>query len=117
MHGKNAQKVWYIVTETTDKGNADAVGINYSPKLIYSEQGARTATLANNTLVFQSGTVDFSPEHKVEPCEEPNAFPPTKAKPGAVGDKDYSPLVLIENAGSHIYNAPIIAYDVDTEDI
>ena len=117
MAGENGEKVWYIVTETTDKGNADALGINYSPKLIYSEQGARTATLANNTLTFQSGTVDFSPEHKVEPGEEPNAFPPTEAKPGAVGDKDYSPLVLIENAGSHIYNAPIIAYDVDTDDI
>jgi hypothetical protein len=29
--------------------------------------------------------------------------------PGSVGDRNYSPLVRIENAGGHIYNAPIIA--------
>ena len=28
---KNGQTVWYIVTDTDDKGNADQLGLNYSP--------------------------------------------------------------------------------------
>jgi len=30
---KSGQTVWYIVTDTDDKGNADQLGLNYSPKL------------------------------------------------------------------------------------
>ena len=28
--------VWYILTYTDDKGNADALGLNWSPKLTYA---------------------------------------------------------------------------------
>jgi hypothetical protein len=107
------QTVWYVITDTTDKGNAEALGLNWSPKLTYSDLGARVANIGpNNTLIFQNGTVDFSPKHQVVAGKE-SAFPPSKADPGSKGDKDYSPLVLIRNAGAHIYNAPIIAFDVD----
>ena len=34
-----------------------------------------------------------------------------------MGDKDYTPLVKIVNAGGHIYNAPIIAFNVDAAKI
>ena len=37
---------------------------------------------------------------------------PASPSTGSVGDKDYTPLVRIENAGGHIYNAPIVAFDV-----
>ena len=37
------RNVWYIVTDTTDKGNADALGLNWSPKLNYAATGARVA--------------------------------------------------------------------------
>jgi len=30
---KSGETVWYIVTDTDDKGNADQLGLNYSPKL------------------------------------------------------------------------------------
>lgn len=107
------QTVWYVITDTTDKGNAEALGLNWSPKLTYSDLGARVANIGpNNTLIFQNGTVDFSPKHQVVAGKE-SAFPPSKADPGSKGDKDYSPLVLISNAGAHIYNAPIIAFDVE----
>ena len=39
------------------------------------------------------------------------------AQPGSVGDADYSPLVKIINAGGAIYNAPIIAFGVEANQI
>lgn len=80
--------------------------------------GARVATLqANASLIFNNGTVDFSPNCTITPGEMPNPFPPEAAQPGSVGDSDYSPLVLVENASNHIYNAPMVAFDVDSSQI
>ena len=112
--------VWYILTDTTDEGNANALGLNHSPKLAYAnvEGAVRTATLAKDlTLIFDQGTVDFSPERTIEPGEGDAPFPPAVAEPGSVGDDAYSPLVRIENAGGHIYNAPIIAMGVEAEEL
>jgi hypothetical protein len=95
------------------------LGLNWSPKLAYSALGARVATLTQNaTLEFHSGTVDFSPEHRVTPGGDPaNPFPPSEVQPGSIGDNDYSPLVLVENSGGHIYNAPIVAFGVNASEI
>jgi hypothetical protein len=105
--------VWYVLTDTTDRGNAEALGLNFAPKLFYSavsSRAVRTATLQrDNTLEFEAGTVDFSPEHVVTPAPGPDPFPPVTAQPGSVGDANYSPLVRITNAGGHIYNAPVVA--------
>jgi hypothetical protein len=117
---KDGRKVWYILTDTDDKGNADALGLNYAPKLTYADVGkaVRTATLEKNaTLTFDRGTVDFKPVHNLVPGAAPNAFPPKNATPGSVADADYSPLVKIVNAGGHIYNAPMIAFDVDAKQL
>lgn len=109
--------VWYILTDTTDRANAEALGLNFSAKLVYaavSPKAVRNATLlADGTLEFESGTVDFSPDRVVRPTPGPSPFPPLEAKPGSVGDANYSPLVRILNAGGHIYNAPIIAMGDD----
>jgi hypothetical protein len=114
----SGERVWYILTDTTDKGNADALGLNWSPKLAYSAPGARIAMLLPNaTLEFDSGTVDFSPEHTVTPGNSSNPFPPSEAKPGSIGDNDYTPLVLVENSGRNIYNAPIVAFGVNASEI
>jgi hypothetical protein len=115
----SGERVWYILSDTTDKGNADALGLNWSPKLANSAPGARVATLLPNaTLEFHSGTVDFSPEHRITPGSDPsNPFPPSEAQPGSIGDNDYSPLVLVENAGGHIYNAPIVSSGSDASEI
>lgn len=112
---KNGKNVWYVLTDTTDKGNADALGLNYSPKLAYAAVGkaARTATLRNDAiLVFDQGSVDFRPERKLVAGDAPNFFPPKTAEPGSIGSADYSPLVRITNAAGQIYNAPVIAFDV-----
>jgi hypothetical protein len=116
--GTTNKVVWYILTDTDDKGNADALGLNWSPKLTYAAQGVRNATLEKNTtLTFNGGTVDFKPAHMLTPGNAPNSFPPKALQPGSIGDKDYTPLVRIENAGNHIYNAPIIAFDVSAKQL
>ncbi len=119
LEGGNEQNVWHILTDTTDKGNADALGLNYSPKLIYSADGARSAILGqDNTLIFNGGTVDFSLDHQLLAGNTTDKlFPPKIAKAGSIGDKHYSPIVRIENAGGNIYNAPVIASNVTAEQI
>lgn len=115
---KSGESVWYVVLDTDDKGNAEALGLNFSPKLTYADVGraVRKARLEKDlTLVFKSGKVDFSPVHNVVPGDAPHFFPPKSVQPGSVGDKNYSPLVKIENAGGHIYNAPMVAFDVDDD--
>lgn len=59
--------------------------------------------------------VDFTPDNFVEPGDEPTPFPPAAFTPGSVGDEFYSPLVVINNIGGSVWNAPIIASGVDTE--
>ena len=115
---RSGETVWYIVTDTDDRGNAEGLGINYSAKLTYASTGraVRTAHMDEHAmLVFDSGTVDFRPERRLTPGEAPNLFPPRTFQPGAVGDRNYSPLVRIENAGGHIYNAPIVAFGTDAD--
>jgi len=112
---KSGEIVWYIVTDTDDAGNADQLGLNYSPKLTYADVGraVRKATLGPKfKVIFEAGKVDFKPQRSATPGDAPNFFPPKQFQPGSVGDADYSPLVKITNAGGHIYNAPIIAFNV-----
>ena len=121
MRGTGA-KVWYILTDTTDAGNAAALGLNYSAKLNYagpaSSNAARSATLEKDgTLTFEAGTVDFSPVRSVTPGDAPNYFPPKAASAGSVGDAAYSPLVRIVNSGGNLYNAPIVAFNVEAAGI
>ena len=117
---KDGTPVWYILTDTTDKANADALGLNHSGKLTYADvPGAtRVATLGNDlSLTFEAGTVDFAPERVLLPGPVEVPFPPSVAEPGSVGDEAYSPLVRIQNAGNHIYNAPVVAYGVEADAI
>lgn len=54
---------YYILTDTTDQGNAAALGLNHSPKLVYSQGGATTAALdfENVILVDRVGKVSKPP--------------------------------------------------------
>ena len=110
------EAVWYVLTDTTDEKNAAALGINFSAKLVYADvgRGVRKASQqlidGKTVVVFESGRVDFSPVLSITPGAAPNYFPPTAVQPGAVGDANYSPLAKI---GEHIYNAPMVAFNVD----
>jgi len=116
----DGDSVWYILTDTNDQGNAEALGLNYSAKFSYAAVGkaVRQATLEKDTtLTFDGGNVDFSPEHMVVPGDGNRPFPPTTAEPGSIGDANYSPLVQIGNTGGQIYNAPVVAFGVDDDQI
>jgi hypothetical protein len=112
------ESVWYIITDTNDEANAAALGLNFSAKLTYADVGnaVRPAVLeSDGTVTFTRGRVDFSPELSITPGEAPNYFPPSAFSAGAVGDAEYSPLMRLTNAGGYIYNAPIVAFNVDAE--
>jgi len=119
---ETGEAVWYIVTDTTDAATAEALGLNHASKLSFADnsRAVRPAeTRQDGTLLFHAGSVDFSPERRVVPgnANDPSlpAFPPLVAEPGAIGDELYSPLVRIINAGGHIYNAPMIAFNVEED--
>lgn len=114
---ESGETVWFVLTDTNDAANAAALGLNFSAKLTYAEVGnaVREARMeADGSLTFSQGTVDFSVERVVVPGDEA-PFPPADAQPGSVGDEFYTPLVKVVNAGGYIYNAPVVAYDVDAD--
>ena len=114
--------VWYIVTESSDRSDAERRGVSWAPKLANAlvtmavQKGRRVGG-----VVDFPGTVDFSPTRVVVPG--PDGFPPAQAEPGAVGDAAYSPLVTTRNGivlnAAHVANSSgqhdaIIAIDFAT---
>lgn len=111
------ETVWFILTDTSDEGQAAALGINYSAKLEYAAtcRAARNGYFANDgSVVFEEGRVDFAPIHAVTPGAAPKVFPPASFQPGSIGDADYSPLVRLAGV---VYNAPIVAFGVEEGDL
>ena len=97
---------------------AEELGLNFSAKLNFASNAARTGNLdLKGNIVFDRGTVDFAPQRNIVPGPAGSEFPPTSFTPGAVGDADYGPFVSITNAGGVIYNAPMIAFNVDASQI
>lgn len=106
-HLRDGRNVWYILTDTTDRDNAEALGLNHSAKLAYSQVGraVREGVLDREAgLVFDGGAVDFRPGRTLTAGPRSKPFPPAVAVPGSTADADYSPLVRIANAGGHVYN-------------
>lgn len=119
------QTVWYILTDVSDQGTADELGLNYAPKLANARIGCPTCVqkvhlTSSADNVFGEGTIefegipDFSPTRVLKPG--PNGFPPAKATPGAVGDENYSPFFRIAGSTT-VYNAPIVAVGDDHFDV
>ncbi len=110
--------IWYILTDVSDPDLATELGLNFSTKLKFAAPGARTANFnSKGELIFNGGTVNFAPDRVLVPGPAPNLFPPVVAKAGAIGDKRYSPLVRVLNAGGVIYNASIVATGPDEASI
>jgi hypothetical protein len=117
-HLIDGRNVWYVLSDVSDAGVAAELGLNFSAKMSFMANGARRAVLdENGDLVFNAGTVDFSPVRSITPGPAGAEFPPTAYQPGAVGDANYSPYVQVMNAGGVIYNAPIVAFNVNASDI
>jgi hypothetical protein len=110
----SGEAVWYVLLDASDRGGAARLGINWSAKLANAGVGraVREAEISSDgELVFDSGTVDFLPERIVTPGAG-LVFPPRGAQPGSVGDDDYTPLIRISGGAGHVFNAPVVAYDV-----
>jgi hypothetical protein len=117
LAGSN-ETVWYILTDVSDPSVGDELGLNFYTKLQFAANAARTGNLdENGNIVLKAGTVDFSPKRNVVPGPAGAEFPPTSFTPGAIGDANYSPFVQLLNAGNVIYNAPMIAFNVDAKQI
>ncbi len=116
---KDGRRVWYVITDTSDKTIAARRGLNHSPKLGNAlAAGTRIATRQRDgALVFESGTVTFGPARTVTPGDTPNPFPPKVAEPGSIGDQDYTPLLRIKGQGNAVYNAPVVAFGVEAKQI
>jgi hypothetical protein len=110
-HGKD---VWFVITDSSDRNDAAARGIDPAPKLrnALGTKAVQTVTRGADGHWIFPGTVDFSPEHVVVPG--PTGFPPDVAQPGAVGDADYSPLVTLGNG--IVYDATQVSNDSGTHD-
>ena len=107
---------WYVILDAGDAEEADRLGVNFSKKLHNATAAARAATIRpDGTFLFESGLVDFTPNHVVVRGDADRPFPPRQAAPGSVGDDDYSPLVLANNGV--VYDAPIVAAAVDEAQI
>jgi len=116
----SGEKVWSVLTDTTDENLSNLHGVNYSAKMAYGVTGnaARRARIEQNgTFTFEAGRVDFSPEQSVTPGEAPNFFPPAAFQAGAIGDEFYSPLVEFDNAKSAVFNMPMVAFDISAEEL
>ena len=110
---RDGESVWYVVTESSDKADAEARGVHYSPKMANGK-----GTLAVQTVGMEHGkvqflgSVDFAPDRIVVPSE--TGFPPKEAKPGAIGEPLYSPLIQLPNG--IVLNAPQIKNKSGTHD-
>lgn len=141
--GSDIESFYYIVTDTSDAANAEALGLNHAAKLSFadvpplSEDASMVSEFMasavrrgfydrDGVLVVNSGSVDFSPVRSVSsPTDDVtgtnNLLSTLAFVPGAVGtDADdsrgfYSPLVEISNAGGHIYNAPVVATSLPSD--
>lgn len=108
----DGEQHWFVLTDTTDEGNAKALGLNHSPKMEFvTQESGTTARLANSSIVVDRvGKIDFSPVFTLVPGEE-SPFPPSSFSAPQVGDELYSPFVRFPEGGGRVYNAPIVAGD------
>jgi hypothetical protein len=115
----DGQTVWFTLLDSSDRGLADDLGVNYAPKLanlgIGCQECVQTVTLDSPTpqqnpfgqaVVNFQGKPDFSPQRVAEPG--PDGFPLSKFQPGAVAGHGYSPFIRIEGSNV-VYDAPIVA--------
>lgn len=109
--GPSGEPTYFIITETSTLETSGILGTILAPKLRYgalpgAADGAQYVTLNDEGRIIFKGDVDFSPERRLEPGEE-SAFPPSVAEPGAIGDDEYSSLVVLPSG--LVINAQIIA--------
>ena len=116
--GPSGDPTYFIITETSTIETSKILGTILSPKLRYgalpsAADAAQYVRLDKDGRIIFKGDVDFSPERRLEPGEE-SAFPPSVAEPGAVGDAEYSSLVVLPSG--LVINAQIVANKTGVHD-
>lgn len=104
--------VYYVITDASTQAVAQALGVNFTPKLANAAGTAAVQRSTSNdpTAFDVPGDVDFSPAHVLVPG--PTGFPPSAAAPGAIGNPGYSPLVQLPNGV--VINAPQVGDGANT---
>lgn len=102
---RNGEPVWFVVTESSDRADAEQRGVHWSPKMANGKGtlAVQKVGLIDGRVHFL-GSVDFAPERVVTPSA--TGFPPKEAKPGAIGEALYTPLIELPNGV--VLNAPQI---------
>jgi hypothetical protein len=103
-HGTTA---WYIVTDSSDKADAQQRGAVFAPLLAGLGTGCsacvRTARESHGAIAFP-GAPNFGPKRSY--VASATGFPPASAVPGARAGRGYTPFLRI---GAAVVNAPIVA--------
>lgn len=109
----NGKTAWHVITESSNPEDAAKRKVHYSPKMANARGSAavQKVKIVNGMFEFQ-GTVDFAPVLTLVPG--PMGFPPKEAKPGAIGDAFYTPL--IELPDGTILNAAQIKNETGEHD-
>ena len=121
--GPDGENVYYVLTESSDLGEALKHGLNWAPKLKNALGTAAVQEVAmgssgqfnpkNPNNEFE-GTVDFSLDRTVVPNDD-TGFPPDEFAPGSEGDGTYSPFITTSDE-EVVYNAPHVANDSGEHD-
>ncbi len=113
--GPSGNPTYYIITEAANFYVAKILGINFAPKLIFGRdtEGTQDVTIDGGLIKFR-GDVNFAPQRVLQASPDPNTFPPAVAQPGAVGDAEYSPLLVLPSGS--VINAPIVANSTGVHD-
>jgi hypothetical protein len=109
--GPSGNPTYFIITEAADFNVARILGVNYAPKLVFARDtdGSQDVTIQNGQIRFR-GDVNFGPARVLAGT----TFPPTTAQPGAVGDAEYSSIVVLPSGS--VLNAQIVANGTGTHD-
>ncbi|MCA1615189.1 MAG: hypothetical protein LC800_13860 [Acidobacteria bacterium] len=88
--------VYYIVTESSDKDDAERRKVNFAPKLrnALGTRAVQRVTKVGGVVNF-AGTVRFNSSRPLR--AGPDGIPPGTTPPGSVGDENYSPLITSDN--------------------
>ena len=113
--GPSGQDTYFIITETSTQATAETLGAILSPKLAFgalpsAADAAQRVELTDEGQIIFRGDVDFSPERVLEGT----GFPPTVNQPGAVGDAEYSSLVVLPSG--LVINAQIVGNSTGLHD-
>jgi hypothetical protein len=98
---------FFVLLEASDSAAAATRGATYAPRLteLRGTDAVQRGRWDGDRIIVNAG-VDFSPAREVQ-RGTPDAFPPARAEPGAVGRIGYSPFV--EFADGAVWNVAVVA--------